>query len=157
MSQVIVNGYGTIPEMLRKSSDRRCDNFFGYPDTKGWKFCALGTLAHNAGENPVKIMFAMHNKRSFYSKYGVDYTSRKEQVKCSICGAKVGKLRLIPHLNDNHQLKWGEIADILENTKSYDLTQPKINQFLDTLKDMINQNSNFQKSILEKIDNKFRK
>lgn len=144
--------YGSIPDTLRESKDRQCFDVFARPGTKGMTFCALGTLAHKAGENPLKIMFALSSKKTISNHYNISAEQRKTNMKCPECGARCKTMRLIAHLNDNHRMKWGDIADNLERAEPYDMSQPKINQILDDLKDVIGSDN----KILQLVDRRFR-
>lgn len=158
VSQTINSEYGNAINILRESSDRRCEGFYAYPDHKGWNFCALGTIAHKAGENPLRIMLGLHNKERMWSKMGVNRKEMKQQHKaCPKCGARTTSLRLIAHLNDIHRLQWGEIADNLEIARSYDESKSNIIKTIDTLKDIIGYDSKLSIKLFSFLESKFNK
>lgn len=123
VSQRTTNDYGLIPDMLRESKDRQCTGLYMKPNLAGGlSYCALGTIYHRMGMSPLSIFLNDQNKRDeVWKKLGVE--NRKQWKICPKCARACSMGGLLVHLNDDHKMKWGEIADNLEIAKDYDRSQ----------------------------------
>lgn len=118
--------------MLRESKDKRCTGAYLRPNTRGSiSYCALGTIYHQSGMPNWDIMFGKFTKagglrrEQVWKNLGV--SNPKKRKICPTCSVVRTMPGLLAHLNDSHEMKWGDIADNLELAQDYDSS--KYNKF----------------------------
>jgi hypothetical protein len=121
MEQLITSKiYGTLPDILRESTDKRCGTWWSRPlNLNEWSFCALGTVLHKMEQHPLIIMLGGAGKEKIAEYCGInpEYVNKKTQ--CQICKAIRSTVGMVAHYNDRHHLSYKENADMLEKTEFY--------------------------------------